>query len=129
MCIRDRAGTDEYCAKCEADKCTLCFASYINEGACTKIETELEECHAYKGAAECQVCGPSHRLNDKVCSKLNLTSCLYSTDDVTCDLCDGMRSEDDAKLCTGNACSAIGCMSCKWNLVMKFVKHVRLNMF
>jgi hypothetical protein len=71
------------------------------------------ECLSYKAADECLICAERFRLVGKVCSKLNLSDCLYSYDDQTCDVCNGLRSEEDAKLCTLTKFTTTGCLSCK----------------
>jgi len=108
-----KEGTDEYCALCTSDKCTVCFASYINEdGVCTEPTTKVEYCASYSGATACSGCLPKYNLVSNKCEAVTVANCLVS-DGTKCTTCDGSHKTDDDTMCTGSACTVENCASCK----------------
>ena len=106
-------GTDEYCALCVEDKCSICYNSYLKEGICTAPSTAVENCNQYDSATNCTGCNLMYRKVGDKCEKLTLEHCLYSTDNTACISCDGLHKKDDETLCSGEKCTTENCYTCK----------------
>ena len=107
-------GTDEYCALCVLDRCSICYASYSNsEGRCEAATTTTEFCIRYNNATTCSTCSAGYRFSANKCEAITLEGCLSSSDNTNCDSCDGLHDKDDEKKCTGTKCTTANCSSCK----------------
>ena len=107
-------GKDEYCAKCESDKCTLCYASIVQEsGQCKAPTTTIEHCVGYKSLTECATCHAGYTGTS--CKAIEIAKCLSvdSQYNTKCALCDGVTPEESTTTCEGTACTIADCRSCK----------------
>ena len=106
-------GTDEYCAKCENDKCTKCYGSYSQEnGQCKAPATVIEQCLIYKSSSECLTCKVGYYGTS--CSVVIISKCLVVDllDILKCKYCEGENPDSPSSTCNGNACKIENCRSC-----------------
>lgn len=106
-----KEGTDEYCARCVSDKCSVCYNSSLTmeSGVCTAVDPEVADCMLYSpDSKDCLSCVPKddkpQYLASNKCNEIDISGCLSQTDADTCAFCDGVFVKD--KKCEGgDACS------------------------
>ena len=103
-------GKDEYCALCVSDKCTVCYASFNDDGMCKAPTTEVENCIMYSSLTVCDACMSKYKLSDGKCVDIGIENCYATTDGTTCASCSGLAGESD---CPGTECTIANCASCK----------------
>jgi hypothetical protein len=107
-------GKDEYCSKCENDKCTSCNYSYPDEnGQCKEPTTKIENCVIYNSSSVCSTCKLGYHGTQ--CTAIAISNCgiLSLTDILNCAFCDGLQEKDETSTCSGDACTIANCYTCK----------------
>ena len=114
-----KEGTDEYCAMCTSDKCSICYNSSLTTktGVCTAVDPEVANCSSYNSDAKtCKGCKPNgdkeRYVASNKCEDTTMKSCLKQTDSTTCVSCDGVMLK--GKECTDEKCTTLdeNCLSC-----------------
>ena len=106
-------GKDEYCGKCESDKCTTCYKSYSDEnGQCKEPTTTIENCLIYSSATACLSCDLGYSGDN--CTAISISNCgmLSLTESSKCAFCNGVQEAETNETCSGDACTIENCYTC-----------------